>query len=442
MLYSCLMNIAVVGAGYVGLVTGTCFAEFGVKILCVEKQADRIEKLQKGILPFYEPGLEELVKKNSKEGRLVFTEDLSRAVKESLVIFIAVGTPPRGDGSADLTAVEEVASNVARHLDSYKVIVTKSTVPVGTANRIKQIITETQKEGVPFDVASNPEFLREGAAIEDFLHPNRIVIGAESAQAIAILQDLYRPLYLIETPFVITDIATAEMIKLASNAFLATKITFINDIANICERVGADVHVVAKGIGLDRRIGPKFLHPGPGFGGACLPKDVRALHQMAAAAGYESEVLGTILRVNTRQQEIMIEKIKGIVGDLSGKTLGVLGLSFKPNTSDVRESPSCAIIQRLQEEGAIIHAHDPAAMEEAARVLSGVTFCQDPYEAATGAEALILLTEWNEFRNMDLERIKGLLTRPLFIDLRNVYEPSRLIRLGFQYMAVGRHIRL
>ncbi len=433
------MNISVIGTGYVGLVTGACFAEFGVNVTCVDKIVEKIDMLNKGIIPFYEPGLKELVDKNMKEGRLRFTTDIGKAIRESLVIFIAVGTPSKDDGSADLTYVDEVARAIGENLNGYKVIVTKSTVPVGTGDRIKKIIEENMVESHPFSIASNPEFLREGSAIEDFMRPNRVVIGADSEEAIAILKDLYRPLYLIETPFIITDVKTAEMIKYASNAFLATKISFINEVANLCDKIGADVHVVAKAMGLDGRIGPKFLHPGPGFGGSCFPKDTSALAAFSREHGYTFELVETVIRVNEKQRWRMISKIeKAVGGDVKGKKIGILGLSFKPNTDDIRESPAIFIARELLKLGAELVAYDPAAMGEAEKVLPDITYKGSAYEAAEGVDCLVLITEWNQFRNLDLEKIKSLMKEPVFVDLRNVYEPDRMKKLGFKYYCVGR----
>ena len=434
------MNICVVGTGYVGLVTGACFAEFGVNVVCVDSDQLKIENLKKGILPIYEPGLEELVRKNTQEGRLSFSTELGKPFKESLVIFIAVGTPSKGDGTADLSFVEGVAREIADHLDEYKVIVTKSTVPVGTGSKIRDIISQQKKEEIDFDIVSNPEFLREGSAIEDFMRPNRVVIGAHSGQAVAILKDLYRPLYLIETPFVITDVASAEMIKYASNAFLATKVSFINEMANLCELVNADIREVARGMGLDHRIGSKFLHPGPGYGGSCFPKDTKALTQIAREQGYCFEIVESVIRVNEKQRTRMVEKIRNAVGDLQNKTLCVLGLSFKPNTNDIRESPSLDIISALQKEGCFIRVFDPIAIEEAKAELKNIHFCSDPYDAVNGSDAVILMTEWNQFRNLDLERIKTLSNSPIFIDLRNVYDPKRMEQLGFRYVCLGRGV--
>ena len=418
------MNISVIGSGYVGLVTATCLAEFGLFVY--------------GKVPIYEPGLEEMVNRNMRDGRLNFSTDLASAVKNSLVIFIAVGTPEKEDGSADLQYVEEAAREVARNMNGYKVIVDKSTVPVGTGQKVKQWIRESQPQPYNFDVVSNPEFLREGSAIGDFMRPNRVVIGAESEQAFAIMKDIYNALYLIETPFVLTNIETAEIIKYASNAFLATKISFINEIANLCDAVGADVHDVAKGMGLDNRIGRLFLHPGPGFGGSCFPKDTKALVKIATQYGVKASLVEAVIKANENQRKIMVEKIKAMVGDLAGKTIGVLGLAFKPNTDDIRESPAIYIIKDLLAEKAVVKAYDPEAMQEAKKVLPNVHFCNDAYEVPQGANALVFLTEWNQFRKMDLERIKKSLKEPVIIDLRNIYEPEEMCRFGFRYCGVGR----
>ncbi|MBI5561789.1 MAG: UDP-glucose/GDP-mannose dehydrogenase family protein [Deltaproteobacteria bacterium] len=433
------MNICVIGTGYVGLVTGTCFADFGVNVACVDKDSAKIDMLKAGGIPIYEPGLKELVDKNVREGRLSFTTDLASAIKNALVIFIAVGTPPREDGSADLVYIEEVAATIAKNLNGYKVVVTKSTVPVGTGSLIERIIGKEQPGRHKFDVASNPEFLREGSAIEDFMRPNRVVIGARGQQAIAILKDLYSPLYLIETPFIIADIETAELIKYASNAFLATKISFINEIANVCELVGADVHMVAKGMGLDKRIGAKFLHPGPGYGGSCFPKDTLAITMIAKEHGYTFQIVESAVEVNGRQRARMLDKIKTLAGPLKGRVICALGLAFKPNTDDIRESPAIDIVRMMVKEGAVVRAYDPAAMENAKTALTeGVVFCQDAYEAANGADALVILTEWNQFRKLDLGRIKGLLNAPKLVDLRNVYDPASMREMGFEYAGVGR----
>ena len=432
------MNICIIGTGYVGLVTGVCLAEFGMNLICVDNDQQKIDLLQRGKMSIHEPGLEDLVLKNMREGRLSFSTSIQEGVASSLVIFIAVGTPPKDDGSADLRAVEEVAKEIARSMNGYKVVVVKSTVPVGTCRRLKQLIQDHQAQPIPFDIVSNPEFQREGSAIEDFMRPDRVTIGAESEQAIAIMKDIYNALYLIETPFVITSLETAEMIKYAANTFLATKVTFINEIANLCEMVGADVHHVAKAMGLDGRIGKKFLHPGPGYGGSCFPKDTRALSKIARESGYVFKILESVIEVNEEQKQRMVIKIKEKVGNLEGKTIGILGLSFKPNTNDIRESSSIAIIQGLLAMGAKVKAFDPAAMEEARAILPEVEYGKDAYDVAKGADALVLVTEWNQFRRLDLPRIKDLLKSPIFIDLRNVYDPDQMKRMGFNYCGVGR----
>jgi UDPglucose 6-dehydrogenase len=432
------MNICVVGTGYVGLVTGACLAEFGMNVVCVDNDQQKIGLLKEGTIPIYEPGLEGLVTKNMREGRLSFSTSIEEGVKSSLVIFVAVGTPSHDDGSADLGAAEEVAKEIARSMNGYKVIVIKSTVPVGTARRLKKLILDQQPQPIPFDVVSNPEFQREGSAIDDFMRPDRVTIGAESEQAIAIMKDIYSALYLIETPFVITNLETAEMIKYAANAFLATKVSFINEVANLCEMMGADVHHVAKAMGLDGRIGRKFLHPGPGYGGSCFPKDTRALSRMAQEKGYFFKILDSVIRVNEEQKKRMAMKIQEKVGDLQGKTIGILGLSFKPNTNDIRESSAIAIIKDLLAMGAKVKAFDPVAIEEAKGILPEVEYRGDAYEVAQGADALVLVTEWNQFRRLDLQRLKTLLKTPIFIDLRNVYEPDQMKRLGFNYCGVGR----
>jgi UDPglucose 6-dehydrogenase len=432
------MHIGIIGTGYVGLVTGACFAEFGLSVTCVDKDEKKIAALKKGVVPFYEPGLEELVKRNFQQERLRFTTKIAKAVESSLVIFIAVGTPRRGDGSADMKYVEEVAREIAKHMDGYKVIVTKSTVPVGTGEKLREIISANLKEQTDFDIVSNPEFLREGSAIEDFMRPNRVVIGARSAQAVAIMKDLYKPLYLIESPFVITNIETAELIKYASNSFLATKISFINEMATLCEKVGADIHMVAKGMGLDQRIGSKFLHPGPGYGGSCLPKDTNALLKMAEDHGVHLGIVDAAVKANEQQREYMISKIRDAMGDLKGKTIAMLGLSFKPNTDDIRDAPSLAIIQRLLKEGVRIRVYDPVSMKEAEKIIPEIKYCKDSYDAIKKADALVIMTEWNQFRNLDLEKIRTMLNAPYFFDLRNIYDPQRLRDMGFHYYGVGR----
>lgn len=432
------MHIAVVGTGYVGLVTGACFSEFGVFVTCIDKDPLKIESLKSGKIPFYEPGLEEIVKRNAAQGRLKFTTEFTEAIDEALVVFVAVGTPPKDDGSADLSYVDEVAKEIAQNLKNYKIIVTKSTVPVGTGKRVRKIISENLPEKIDFDVVSNPEFLREGSALEDFMRPNRVVLGTDSQQAVAIMKDLYRPLYLIETPFVITNIETAELIKYAANSFLAVKISFINELSRLCENAGADVNVVAKGMGLDKRIGPKFLHAGPGYGGSCFPKDTRALIKIASDHGVDLEIVNAAVSANTKQLEIMTEKVKIALGGLKGKKVAMLGISFKPNTDDIRESPAIDIIEALQKEGCGIRTYDPVAMDNAKAVLKNVEFCSDAYDACAGADAVIIVTEWNQFRNLDLGRIKGLLTTPVFFDLRNIYDPQKVKSEGFKYIAVGR----
>ena len=436
------MNICVVGTGYVGLVTGACFAEFGVTVVCADNNEEKIKALQRGEIPIYEPGLDTLVHRNVQGGRLSFTTNTAEAVSGALVLFIAVGTPPRPDGSTDLSHVEAVAREIGRAMDSYKVVVTKSTVPVGTSQRVKELIQEelrTAKKKVRFSVASNPEFLREGAAIQDFMRPDRVVIGTEDDEAAAILKDLFRPLYLIQAPFVLTNIPTAELTKYAANSFLAMKVSFINEFANLCERIGGDVHAISRGIGLDGRIGPKFLHPGPGFGGSCFPKDTRSAAHYAREVGDELEIIEAVIRVNDRQRWRMVEKIvSAMKGDVSGKTVGVLGLSFKPETDDMRDAPAVEIVQSLISRGARVRAYDPAAMSKAQKLLPEVQMCQNEYEACQGADALVIITEWNQFRMLDLERVKSLLRTPVVIDLRNVYEPEPMRAAGFAYTCVGR----
>ncbi|MDZ7305926.1 MAG: UDP-glucose/GDP-mannose dehydrogenase family protein [candidate division KSB1 bacterium] len=432
------MHICMIGTGYVGLVTGTCFAEFGNEVVCVDNDQAKIARLQAGEMPIYEPGLETLVAQNVRAGRLSFTTDLKRAVENALVIFIAVGTPAAEDGSADLRYVETVARDIARYMNGYKVIVNKSTVPVGAGKWIKKVIQEHQPAPIHFSVVSNPEFLREGSAIEDFMRPNRVVIGAEDSEAMAIMKDLYSPLYLIETPIVMTNLASAELTKYAANAFLATKVSFINEVATICERVGADVHDVAKGMGLDNRIGTKFLHAGPGYGGSCFPKDTRALLAIAQQHDYRFQIVEAAVRVNEQQRRFMVQKIKQATGGVKGKTIAVLGLSFKPNTDDMREAPAVDIIRSLLAEGAVVRAYDPVAVPEARKLLPQVTYGRDAYEIMEGADALVFITEWNQFRSLDLNKVKTLLRTPLVIDLRNIYEPHKMADKGIKYFCVGR----
>jgi UDPglucose 6-dehydrogenase len=432
------MHIAVIGTGYVGLVTGACFAEFGVEVTCVDVVEEKIEKLNRGIIPIYEPGLDKIVEKNTKAGRLHFTTDIKSAVEQALVVFLAVGTPPKEDGSPDMSYYRQAAKDVAEAMNGYKVLVTKSTVPVGTGKWLREFVQENLKTKTNFGVASNPEFLREGAAIEDFMRPDRVVIGSNEADAIAIMKDLYRPLYLIETPIVITSLEAAELIKYAANAFLATKITFINEIANLCDAIGCDVHDVAKGMGMDKRIGSKFLHPGPGYGGSCFPKDTRALTTVADQFGVETRIVDAVIEANEYQRQAMIPKIEKLVGDLNGKQIGVLGLSFKPETDDMRESPAVDIIREMQKRGASIRAYDPVAMEEAKRCLSDIEYASDEYDAIKDADALVIITEWNQFRALDMAKVKSLLKAPKIADLRNIYEPGDMRELGFEYVGVGR----
>jgi UDPglucose 6-dehydrogenase len=431
------MHIAVIGTGYVGLVTGACFAEFGVDVTCVDIDSAKIARLLAGEMPIYEPGLEQLVSKNTQSGRLKFTTDIKQAVEQALVIFLAVGTPPKSDGSPDLSFVEAAARSVAEHMNGYKVIVTKSTVPIGTGEYLRKLIRE-QNSRLNFGIVSNPEFLREGAAISDFMRPDRVVIGSRDEEAIAIMRDLYRPLYLIEAPFVLTSLEAAELTKYAANAFLATKISFINEIANLCESIGCDVHDVARAIGMDRRIGSKFLHPGPGFGGSCFPKDTQALASVAREFGRDSMIVDAVIEVNRRQRQAMVPKIEKLVGDLEGKTIAVLGLAFKPETNDMREAPAIDIITGLLEHGANVRAYDPVAMTEAAEVLPQISYLADEYEAVTNADALVFVTEWNQFRALDMRRIRDLMRSPRIADLRNIYEPADMRELGFEYIGVGR----
>ncbi len=433
------MQIAMIGAGCVGLVSGACFSEFGWHVACVEKDADRVARLKAGVMPIYEPGLERLVEANVHAGRLSFTTELAPAVAAAEAVFIAVGTPSRrGDGHADLTYVHGVAREIAAALDGYTVVVIKSTVPVGTGREVAGIIREARPDA-DFDVVSNPEFLREGSAIDDFMRPDRVVIGADSERARAVMRQLYRPLYLTETPMVFTSPESSEMIKYAANCFLATKVTFINEIADLCEKLGADVQDVATAIGLDGRIGRKFLHAGPGFGGSCFPKDARALARTARDAGAPVSVVETVNTVNEARKARMAEKIIAACGgSVAGKTIAVLGVTFKPNTDDVREAPSLTIISRLQEEGAEVRAFDPAGETEAQAVLEGVNWCGDAYKAMRGADALVIITEWNEFRALDFGRVRRTLRTPVLIDLRNIYDPEEMAAAGFYYSSVGR----
>ncbi len=432
------LQIAVIGTGYVGLVSGACFADFGIDVTCADIDEGKIELLRQGTIPFYEPGLFEKVQANVAAGRLSFTTDVAAAIRDALVVFIAVGTPANRDGTANLAYIDAVASEIGRNLDGYKVVVTKSTVPPRTGERVRALIEAEIDGDAHFDVVSNPEFLREGSAIEDFMRPDRIVVGAESEKAVEIMKDLYRPLYLIETPFIVTDVATAEMIKYTSNAFLAVKISFINEIANVCERVGADVHQVSKAMGLDGRISNKFLHPGPGFGGSCFPKDVSALVSAADSVEFDFKIGKAVLEVNARQRRLMIDKIVKTSGGVEGKEIGFFGLAFKPNTDDMRDSPTIEIIRGLQAAGARIRAYDPAAMTNASNIFEDVDYREDAYAVAEGADVLVVATEWNQFRSIDLERIRDSMRAPVVVDMRNIYDPQRMRELGFTYDGVGR----
>ena len=434
------MKISIIGTGYVGLVTGTCFAEFGHNVTCMDKDADKIAQLRNGIIPIYEPGLDTMVMKNVKEGHLIFTTNMAEAVADCQAVFIAVGTPTsrRGDGYADLTYIYAAVKELAVYLQGYTVVIDKSTVPVGTARQVQRIIKENNPSA-DFDVASNPEFLREGAAISDFMRPDRVVLGAESPKAFEILKEIYNPLYLISTPIVQTNLETAELIKYASNTFLAMKISFINEVAGLCEAVGADVIDLAKAVGLDGRIGSKFLHPGPGYGGSCFPKDTIALLRIAQENGVPSRLVEAAVEVNNSQKAKMVKKIRDAMGGSeAGKTIAVLGLTFKPETDDLREAPALSILPALFEKGAKIQAHDPQGMKEAARMFPDFTYTKNAYEACEGADIVVLFTEWNQYRALDLERLKSLMKTPIFVDLRNVYSPNKMRQAGFQYYGVGR----
>jgi UDPglucose 6-dehydrogenase len=434
------MNVVMIGSGYVGLVSGACFAEFGANVICVDVDANKIEKLQAGEIPIYEPGLDDLVARNVAANRLSFTTDYNPAIGAADLVFIAVGTPTRrGDGHADLVYVYEAARQIARELSGYTVIVDKSTVPVGTARQVERIVREENPDA-DFDVASNPEFLREGAAISDFMRPDRVVLGVESERAEKLLRELYRPINLIEAPIHVTNLESAELVKYASNAFLATKISFINEISGLCEQVGADVHSVAKGMGLDGRIGRKFLHAGPGYGGSCFPKDTTALIRIAQEHGVPCRIVEATVEVNAAQKARMVKKIReALGGSESGKTIAVLGLTFKPETDDMRDAPSLAILPNLIDKGATIHAHDPQGVEEAKKLLpEKIVYFDDIYEAITGADAIVLMTEWNEYRGLDFDRLKALVKGCIFIDLRNVYNREKVSGAGFSYFCIGR----
>ena len=429
------MRICVIGTGYVGLVTGICLADIGNSVICVDIDKEKIKKLKRGIVPIYEPGLEEMVKRNLSKKRISFTAEISEGVGNSEIVFIAVGTPSKKNGEADLCYVESVSRSVAKAMDGYRVIVEKSTVPVHTGEWVRRTVKLNNIHGVDFDVVSNPEFLREGSAISDFMHPDRIVIGVESEKARKIMARLYQPL---NVPIVVTDIKSAEIIKHASNSYLALKISYINSVANICERVGADVEKVAEGMGLDERIGKSFLHAGIGYGGSCFPKDVSAFIKIAEEAGYNFEMLKSVESVNRMQREDLVRKIKQEMWVMNNKTIGILGLSFKPNTDDMREAPSIYIINKLQQEGAKIKAYDPAAGSRAKEILKNVQYCKDPYCVAEGSDALVIITDWPEFNKLNLKKIKTLLNQPVIIDGRNIYDPEEMKKLGFVYKSIGR----
>ena len=434
------MNLTMIGSGYVGLVSGACFAEFGANVTCVDKDDRKINALLNGEIPIYEPGLDDLVERNVKAGRLGFTTELEETVRDSDLVFIAVGTPTRrGDGHADLQYVYAAAEEIARFLDGYTVIVDKSTVPVGTAREVARIISRTNPRA-DFDVASNPEFLREGSAIGDFMRPDRVVLGIESERAETLLRELYRPLNLISAPIHVTNLESAELIKYASNAFLATKISFINEISQLCEKVGADVHSVAKGMGMDKRIGGKFLHAGPGYGGSCFPKDTLALIRIAQEHGSSCRIVESVVEVNAAQKAAMVAKIRSAMGNsVSGKTIGVLGLTFKPETDDMRDAPALSILPALLDKGAIIRAHDPEGAEEAKKILPAtMQYCDNIDDVITGVDAVVLMTEWNQYRGLDLDDLKSKMKGNIFIDLRNVYERDTMSKHGFEYYCVGR----
>ena len=437
------MRIAMIGTGYVGLVSGACFADFGHTVVCVDKDEGKIQRLLDGVMPIYEPGLDKLVAKNVEEGRLSFTTSLAEAMPGAEAVFIAVGTPSRrGDGHADLSYVYGAAAEVADLVDDYTVVVTKSTVPVGTGAEVERVMTEARPSltvGEHFSVASNPEFLREGAAISDFKRPDRVVVGTQDERAQEVMRELYRPLFINETPILFTNRATSELIKYAANAFLATKITFINEMADLCEKVGADVQQVAKGIGLDGRIGSKFLHAGPGYGGSCFPKDTLALVRTAQDVGAPTRIVEAVVGINDERKKRMADRVREAAGgDLSGKTVAVLGLTFKPNTDDMRDSPALDIVPALQEMGATVRAHDPEGMDEAREHLPTITYCDGPYHAIEGADACVILTEWDAYRALDLARLKEMMNAPVLVDLRNVYTPDRVREAGFTYASIGR----
>lgn len=430
-----MQKIAVIGSGYVGLVTAACLSELGNKVICVDNDRKKIESLKKGVIPIYEPGLEQMISKNIKAGRISFNSNIKQATKESQIIFICVGTPSHSDGSADLSAVEKVASEIAKAMKEYKVIVEKSTVPAETGGKVRRTIEMSNSHKVSFDVVSNPEFLREGQAINDAMHPDRIVIGVESKVAEDIMRKLYKPL---KAPIIVCNIETAEIIKHASNSFLATKISFINAISHICEKVGADVEKVAEAMGLDKRIGKAFLNAGAGYGGSCFPKDVEAFIHLAHHKGYDFELLKTVRKINEEQKKILFKKIEEALWIIKGKSIGVLGLSFKPDTDDIRSSVAISMVKMLQQAGAKIKAYDPKAMPKAKMELKGVKFCRDSYETAKGSNCLLVMTEWEEFRSLDLNKIKKVLAQPIIIDGRNIFDPVKMKKLGFLYKCIGR----
>jgi len=432
------MKITMVGSGYVGLTTGTCLAELGNDVICVDIDEEKIENLKKGIIPIYEPGLKDLLKRNVEEGRISFTTDFKDAIRKSEVFFIAVGTPSGENHEADLTAVMAVAKTIAENMEDYKLIVNKSTVPVGTAEMVKEIIKENQKKQIEFDVVSNPEFLREGEAVNDFLIPDRIVIGVENGKAKQLMEEIYKGIARTDRPIMFTDVKSAELIKYASNAMLATRISFMNELSHLCEKTKADIKEVAKGMGLDSRIGPRFLQAGAGYGGSCFPKDVKALIQTLKENGCGAKIIEAVEYVNEKQKISLISKIKMLVPELEGKTIGIWGLAFKPKTDDMREAPSIVIINELQGLGAKVKAFDPEAKETAKEILKDVEYCKSPYEAVEGCDALVIVTEWNEFRTLDKEKIKKLMKFPNIVDGRNVYEPGRMKEIGFNYIGVGR----
>lgn len=432
------MRVGIIGTGYVGLVTGTCFSDLGNEVICLDIDEDKINKLKKGVVPIYEPGLSDLIKRNVREKRLSFTIDAKKTIHESDIIFICVGTPQAGDGTVNLEYVKSAAKDIAKHMNGYKIIVNKSTVPVGTAEMVTKIIKDNQSKKIDFDVVSNPEFLKEGSAIKDFFNPDRIVIGNSSKKAIDIMIKLYKPLERVNKPIVVTDVKSAEMIKYASNAFLAMKITFINEVSRLCEKTGADITKVARGVGLDGRIGPRFLHAGIGYGGSCFPKDIRGFVKTAAENNIDFKLIGKIDEVNEAQKQTVLPKLKKLLPELKNKKIAVWGLSFKPKTDDIREAPALIIIKQLQKEGAKVSAFDPEAMENAKQVLKNVHFATNPLEAIKDCDGLIIATEWDEFRSIDKQKIKSLLKQPIIIDGRNIYDPKEMKGLGFKYMGIGR----